>query len=90
MTNCVRHAHAKSIRVELAANDDQLVVSVSDDGRGLDAREWRNGLGLRGIEERVKELHGTMTIGRQGARGTIVSARVPLPAAEMPLASAAG
>jgi len=90
MTNCVRHAHAKSIRVELAANGDQLVVSVSDDGRGLDAHEWRNGLGLRGIEERVKELHGTVTIGPQGARGTIVSARVPLPTAEMPLASAAG
>jgi signal transduction histidine kinase len=90
LTNCARHADAKSIRVEVAAEGDELRVSVSDDGRGLDSREPRSGLGLRGIEERVKELHGTMTIGRAGARGTTVSVRVPLPLTEMALARAAG
>jgi signal transduction histidine kinase len=74
----------------VAVDADEIRVSVSDDGRGLDPQESRNGLGLRGIEERVKELHGTMTIGRQGARGTTVSVRVPLPATEMALARAAG
>jgi signal transduction histidine kinase len=90
LTNCVRHADARKIGVEVAVDADEIRVSVSDDGRGLDPQESRNGLGLRGIEERVKELHGTMTIGRQGARGTTVSVRVPLPATEMALARAAG
>ena len=52
----------------------------------------RRGLGLRGIEERVKELHGTMTISRHGRRGTTVSVLLPVPAAttEAALARAAG
>jgi signal transduction histidine kinase len=44
-----------------------------------------------GIDERVKELHGTVIISPDGARGTTVAVRLPLPAphAEAPLASAA-
>jgi signal transduction histidine kinase len=49
------------------------------------------GLGLRGIEERVKELHGTMTIERGERGGTCLAIEIPLPAdlMEMPLARAA-
>ena len=41
---------------------------MTDDGVGLDPARRRNGLGLRGIDERVKELDGTMTIARAGGR----------------------
>jgi len=90
MTNCVRHAEAKKVQVDVSAEGDQLRVSVTDDGRGLDTDQSRSGLGLRGIEERVKELHGSMSIDRGASGGTTLSVRVPLPLAEMPLARAAG
>jgi signal transduction histidine kinase len=91
MTNCARHAEAKNIQICVNREGAQLRVSVTDDGVGLDPAHVGRGLGLRGIEERVKELHGTLTISRGPRRGTTLVARLPLPAAsEVPLARAAG
>ena len=56
LTNCVRHAEARTIKVNVVGYDDRLDVSVTDDGVGLDAARRRDGLGLRGIEERVRKL----------------------------------
>jgi signal transduction histidine kinase len=65
---------------------------VTDDGIGFDPARLRNGLGLRGIEERVKELHGALTIGHADGGGTRLAIRLPVPArqTEVPLARAAG
>lgn len=92
LTNCVRHADAKNIQVGVTTDEGQLQVSVSDDGVGLDPAHRRTGLGLRGIDERVKELQGTVTISPAAKRGTLVAVRLPLPAPimEVPLARAAG
>jgi signal transduction histidine kinase len=90
MTNCARHAQAKAIRVGASADGGQLRVWVTDDGRGLNPRQHPAGLGLRGIEERVKELQGTMTIDQEPNGGTTISVTIPLPAAEISLARAAG
>jgi signal transduction histidine kinase len=89
MTNCVRHAQATRIRIAVTSSAGQLQVSVSDDGRGLDASQQRQGLGLRGIDERVKELNGTMTIARDAPAGTTLRVRIPLPVTEAPHARAA-
>jgi signal transduction histidine kinase len=94
-TNCVRHPGARKIQIRVNADGDHLRVRVSDDGRGLDPRQ-RPGLGLRGIDERVKELHGTMTITSAATVGTTVLVGLPLPIrlaapkVEVPLARAAG
>ena len=63
LTNCARHAQASHATVTVAITGQQLDLSVSDDGTGLDASRRANGLGLRGIEERVKELDGTFVLG---------------------------
>jgi signal transduction histidine kinase len=90
-TNCVRHAHADRIEIFVTAHDGELRASISDDGVGFDRTHRRRGLGIRGIEERVKELQGTMTISRQARRGTRLAVRLPVTAetAEVPLARAA-
>lgn len=91
LTNCVRHAKARSIKVSLMGTDDQLALSVTDDGIGFDSARRRTGLGLCGIEERVKELHGAMTIGNVEGGGTRLAIALPWPARpEAPLARAAG
>jgi signal transduction histidine kinase len=92
MTNVVRHAHATSIRVAVLTADGQLRVAVADDGTGIEPARRRVGMGLRGIEERAKELGGTMSIARNGKHGTMVSVVLPLPVTleEAPLARAAG
>ena len=95
-TNCVRHADAKTIQIRVSAESDQLRVRVSDDGRGLDPRQRRRGLGLRGIDERVRELNGLMTISSTESSGTTLLVSLPLPVLspvtnmDVPLARAAG
>ena len=92
LTNCVRHAHAQNVKISVQARDGHLQVSVTDDGVGLNPIRRRNGLGLRGIDERVRELEGTMTISREAGGGTTVAVQLPLPAGitEVPRARAAG
>jgi signal transduction histidine kinase len=81
LTNCVRHAQAKSIAADVTGDDRGLHISVTDDGVGFDPKGRREGLGLRGIEERVKELGGGLTIRTAPGRGTVLAMQVPLPAA---------
>ncbi len=92
LTNCARHASAHAVNVRVTCDKDRLDLIVTDDGVGFDPRQRRNGLGLRGIEERVKELHGTLTIGKAAGKGTRLAIRLPVPArsTEVPLARAAG
>jgi signal transduction histidine kinase len=92
LTNCIRHAQARSIVVTVGGDRRQLEVTVADDGVGLGSERRGQGLGLRGIEERVRELQGTMTIHGAPGRGTILTVRLPLPDGMMEgaLARAAG
>jgi signal transduction histidine kinase len=92
MTNAVRHGHPRTIRIAVAQAGDALHLRVTDDGVGLDPGRRRQGLGLRGIEERVRELHGTSGIVREPSGGTTLSLQLPIPrpAPEVPLARAAG
>ena len=93
LTNCVRYAGATRIQVILTGTGSRLEVSVIDNGAGFDPAERRPGLGLRGIEERVRDLDGVVNLRTAKGAGTSVTITLPLPSAaaeEAALASAAG
>jgi signal transduction histidine kinase len=90
LTNCVRHARAAHITVAVRADDTGLDVSVSDDGVGLDPTRRSAGFGLRGIEERVRELNGSVTLRSVSGKGATLAIWLPLTAVEPPLARTAG
>jgi signal transduction histidine kinase len=94
LTNCVRHARATRIDVTIAEEPDGLAVSVRDNGVGFEPGRRIGGLGLRGIEERVRELHGAITIKSAAGAGTTLTIRLPRvltrPATEVMRARAAG
>jgi signal transduction histidine kinase len=92
LTNCVRHARASRVAVSLSRTTAGLELDIADDGIGLDAGRSGRGLGLKGIEERARELAGTMTIDTGVDAGTTLHVRLPLAAAaaEATLARAAG
>ena len=75
--NCARHAQARSVRVVVRQEDSRIVLSVEDDGRGFDARRVR-GLGLVGMEERVRHLGGAFQIRSTPGSGTKVDVELPL------------
>jgi signal transduction histidine kinase len=80
MTNCARHAKADRIEIAISTDARYLHVRVADNGIGIDPALPRRGFGLRGIEERVKELGGTVSISKQVPRGgTALVVHIPLP-----------
>ncbi len=79
LTNCARHARAKKISVTMKGGDDSVLVAVEDDGVGFDpAAAAGNGIGLVGIEERARELGGTMDLHSQPGMGTRLEVRIPV------------
>ena len=79
LTNCVRHAKASRVRVTLTGGADTVTVAVVDDGVGIRAESRKSGLGLRGIEERARDLGGTVEIRSMPGAGTSVTMRIPIP-----------
>jgi len=52
LTNCARHAHAKTILISAVGTRDRLVMTIQDDGVGFDSASLEHrGLGLIGMEE---------------------------------------
>jgi signal transduction histidine kinase len=81
LTNCARHSQARHVRVAIHGGPEQLALMVQDDGVGFQverARQSGAGLGLLGIEERVRALGGTIEIVSQPQRGTLLNALMPL------------
>ena len=83
LTNCVRHSRASRIDVSVVRKGDGLTVTVADDGVGFNPEQRAGGLGLRGIEERVRDLHGILTIRSAAGAGTTLTMTVPLPPESM-------
>jgi len=78
LNNAARHANARNLRVDVKNEGDRVSFSVRDDGSGFDKRFVR-GLGLLGMEERVRRLGGELRIDSEMGRGTLISAVLPLP-----------
>jgi len=76
ISNCLRHAGARRLRVEAAVTGDHAVLRVADDGRGLDT-DFRPGMGLGSMRTRIEALHGSFRIGSNSPRGTLIEARLP-------------
>lgn len=77
VNNAARHANARTVEVELRREADRVRFSIRDDGAGFDTQFVR-GLGLLGMEERVRRLGGRLEINSQLGRGTLVSAELPV------------
>jgi signal transduction histidine kinase len=77
LTNCARHAYARRIEVALRFERNTLDLVISDDGVGIQPGHGR-GMGLIGIEERVRELHGTFDVGPHKIAGTELRIAMPV------------
>jgi signal transduction histidine kinase len=72
VTNVVRHARATRCCISVQKARDQHVLDVSDDGQG---GAWSEGLGLRGIRERVESVGGSVSW--DTAAGTHLTVNLP-------------
>ena len=78
LTNVACHAQAAHVVVILSYRDDELSLSVKDDGKGLEQGGGRrNSYGLVGIRERAAHFGGDMKVVSAPGQGTSVEVRLP-------------
>jgi signal transduction histidine kinase len=81
LTNVAKYAAASQVEVRVVRADDALVLTVSDDGAG--GADPGSGSGLRGLADRVAVVDGTLDITSPAGRGTTLTCRIPVPAAQL-------
>jgi signal transduction histidine kinase len=80
LTNIARHSAATRAEVRMRQQENDLLLEVRDNGRGVRDQELlgQDSYGLIGMKERADLLGGSVTITGIPGRGTIVAARIPL------------
>ena len=80
LTNVARHAQASTATIALMKHDDDLMLSVKDNGKGIPKKSIQNrhSLGIIGMRERALALDGTLTLQGSKENGTTLTIRIPL------------
>ena len=80
MNNCLKHARAHNISINLDHKDKYLTLIFNDDGVGFDTSILTKSkqFGLIGMQERVKSLSGMFSIKSIPTKGTLINISIPL------------
>jgi len=81
LTNVARHSNASIVETILAVNDQEVTMSIKDNGRGITDEQIQSikSLGLLGMRERAQMIGGTCDIHPFMDGGTEVRVRIVLP-----------
>lgn len=78
LANVLKHAHAKTVNLQLLEDEGNLLLTVEDDGQGFDlSKTGTEGIGLSNIRTRVEVLHGKIHFDSSPGKGTYVSIEIP-------------
>jgi signal transduction histidine kinase len=80
LTNIARHSGADKVWIKLVIKEDQILMSIKDNGRGFDKQiaDKKKTLGILGMEERALMMGGNCAIGSIPKTGTTVTVTVPI------------
>jgi len=83
LNNAATHAAAKNAKVTVTQGSDKITIEIADDGHGFDPARQR-GMGILGMEERVRRLGGAFVIESAPGKGATIKAELPLHHADSP------
>lgn len=80
ITNVARHAHATQVTAFLKKENEDLLITIKDNGKGFDISSIENKetLGILGIKERIAIIKGTYAIDSIPGEGTTIEIKVPV------------
>ena len=81
MNNCQRHSDASNVWIRLTQRDDEIEMTIDDDGVGLPDEAPTGGdvrLGLVGMRERAHQVGGEFKLSKRKPTGTTVLVRLPI------------
>jgi signal transduction histidine kinase len=76
LQNAATHAHARNATVVVKRRTNRVTVEIIDNGKGFEPERTR-GMGILGMEERVRQLRGEFVIRSAPGKGTTVHAELP-------------
>jgi signal transduction histidine kinase len=81
LNNVRKHADATIVRITAEASDGELLITITDNGRGFDETDaFDRGMGLQGMRERARLIGGSMLIRSELSGGTTIEIRAPIAA----------
>lgn len=77
LQNIIKHAKAKKIILDFSIFNEQLVITLKDDGIGFNTIKSKKGIGLKNITSRTKKLNGTLKLISEATKGTTLTINIP-------------
>lgn len=77
INNVAKYANAQRVELLLHCKENDLIVQLTDDGRGFDPQTVKKGYGLLNMQERIKEMNGKYAL-ESNEKGTSLYLEVPL------------
>jgi signal transduction histidine kinase len=77
LANTVKHSGADEMTITLKKQNGRFYFEIADNGKGFTEEDYREGLGLKSIRQRVNGIKGQVTI-KSSAAGTIISGSFPV------------
>jgi signal transduction histidine kinase len=78
LNNVARHSGARHATVSVCGETGTITITIHDNGNGFDPSRAK-GLGILGMEERVRRLGGSLRIASKPGDGTTLTASLPYP-----------
>jgi len=80
LTNCVKHARATNVKIDMKLSDAELTLSIEDDGIGLPVERWSapGAHGIAGMRHRLLAFDGVFVIEKASPTGTRLAITLPL------------
>jgi two-component system NarL family sensor kinase len=78
LSNALKHAKAKKIKLVIEFRKKEMKVFIEDDGVGFNPKQEAKGLGIKGIENRVSSMKGSVEFDSMAGKGTTINFGIPI------------
>ncbi|MBK5279970.1 MAG: hypothetical protein JJE09_14015 [Bacteroidia bacterium] len=76
--NVLKHARATQLDLQFFKYENEIVMTIEDNGRGFDPKSNAHGIGLQNMKARTESLNGTIEINSSPGNGTNIMVKIPL------------
>lgn len=78
VNNAIKHTEETTLTIYITKNADAINIMVQDDGKGFDANQLANGIGLKNLRKEILIMEGNCDIDSNPNRGTTVNIDIPI------------
>ena len=77
INNSMKYAEAKSIKIDIKSQNNDIVITIHDDGKGFDNKKVEFGNGIHNMKKRIADISGEIEINSTPNKGTTVQIKFP-------------